>query len=353
MNSATLITGGAGFIGSNVANRLLNQGERVFLFDNLSRPHVERNIEWLKRIHGARCELRFGDVRDSRALRSAIDEAATVYHFAAQPAVSTSFSDPFHDFDVNARGTLNVLEAARISRTPPLVVYASTNRVYGEFADVPLYANATRWEPIDEAIRNGGIDEHRPLDFQGPYGCSKGAADQYVHDWGRSYGIPTVVFRLSCVYGPRQFGTEDHGWIAHFFMRALEGAPVPIHGDGRQVRDPIFVGDLVDAFVLARQHRGALAGQVFNLGGGPNSTISLLELVERITELTGGRPALAYDNWRRGDQRWYVSDTRRFATATGWKPRVEINDGLTRLCAWLRDLVRSKGSQHVSAELVV
>jgi CDP-paratose 2-epimerase len=336
-NGITVVTGGAGFIGANLAHRLLAQGERVLLLDNLSRPNVERNVEWLKRSFGSRCELRFGDVRDPRAVKAAVDAASTVYHFAAQVAVTTSLVDPISDFEVNARGTLNVLEAARCAKNPPLVVFTSTNKVYGGLPDVTMRDSGARWEPENRAIRDRGIGEDRPLDFHSPYGCSKGTADQYVHDWARSYGMSTIVFRMSCIYGPRQFGNEDQGWVAHFLIRALEGEPLTIYGDGKQVRDVLFVGDLVDAFLLARERRDALAGQAFNIGGGPGNAVSLMEILDRIGRLIGRRPELSFQEWRTGDQRWYVSDTRRFREATGWAPRVDVDEGVTRLHRWLRE----------------
>jgi len=332
-----LVTGGAGFIGTNVAARLLEAGETVRIFDNLSRAGVERNLRWLRDTYGDRVEVVAGDLRDPRAIAPAVRGVSRVFHFAAQVAVTTSLVDPIDDFDVNARGTLNLLEAIRAQDAPPPLLFTSTNKVYGGLEDVPLELRGSRYEPTDGRIRGSGIDERRPLDFHSPYGCSKGAADQYVIDYGRSFDLRTVVFRMSCIYGPHQFGTEDQGWVAHFLIRAIEGRPITIYGDGRQVRDVLFVDDLVDAMLLAHDRIDQLTGTAFNMGGGPANTTSLMELIDAIERLHGARPELIRDAWRTGDQRYYVSDTRRFAEATGWAPRVGVEEGLSRLYAWLRE----------------
>ncbi|HYD52329.1 MAG TPA: SDR family NAD(P)-dependent oxidoreductase [Gemmatimonadaceae bacterium] len=332
-----LITGGAGFVGCNLAHRLLGEGRTVVLFDNLSRAGVERNLAWLRAQHGDRVTARVADVRDRAAVEAAVRGVGEVYHFAAQVAVTTSLADPVEDFEINARGTLNLLEAIRAQAEPPSLVFTSTNKVYGELADLPTRERDTRHEPTDELARARGVSERRSLDFHSPYGCSKGTADQYVLDYARSFGIPAVVFRMSCIYGPHQFGTEDQGWVAHFLIRAIEGAPIALYGDGKQVRDVLFVEDLIDAFLLARRHIHAIAGRAFNIGGGAANTTSLNELLARISELTGERPAVTYGAWRTGDQRWYVSDVRAFGEATGWVPRTTVADGLARLHAWLRD----------------
>jgi CDP-paratose 2-epimerase len=254
-------------------------------------------------------------------------------------AVTTSLDEPLHDFEVNARGTLNLLEALRAVRDqsgqPPPLVFTSTNKVYGGLEDVPLHLRGDRYEPADEAIRENGIGEARPLDFHSPYGCSKGAADQYVIDYARTFGLPAAVFRMSCIYGPHQCGTEDQGWVAHFLMRAQQGREIVLYGDGKQVRDTLFVEDLVDAFLLAQRHMSTLSGQAFNIGGGPRNTTSLLELLDLIGELRGVAPAVRCDQWRPGDQRYYVSDTRKFQVATGWTPRVDVQTGVQRLHDWL------------------
>jgi CDP-paratose 2-epimerase len=307
----------------------------VRVLDNLSRPGVEQNLQWLRDTHGDLLETVVADVRDAAKVRQAVGGVGHVFHFAAQVAVTTSLVDPQEDFAINAQGTLNVLEAVRAQRTPPGLVMTSTNKVYGGLEDVCLVVDDGRYRPQDAGLRANGVSEARPLDFHSPYGCSKGTADQYVLDYARSFGLATTVFRMSCIYGPRQFGTEDQGWVAHFILRALRGEPITLYGDGMQVRDVLFVDDLVDAFLLARQHGARLAGRAFNMGGGPGNAISLLELLDRIEELHGERPDVEFDRWRTGDQRYYVSDTRAFQQATGWQQRVAASEGIAKLYRWL------------------
>jgi len=330
-----LITGGAGFIGTNVAHRILMSGRPVTIFDNLSRPGVEQNVAWLRDLHGSLVRFQMGDVRDHDALAAVVRQARQVYHFAAQVAVTTSLDDPFHDFEVNARGTLNLLEAVRACPRPPSVLFTSTNKVYGHLDDVPLRQARTRYEPASSAIRRDGISESRGLEFHSPYGCSKGVAEQYVLDYSRTFGLRTVVFRMSCIYGPHQFGTEDQGWVAHFLIAALRHDPLTIYGDGLQVRDILFVDDLVDAMLQAQQQVDSIGGRAFNIGGGPANTISLVELLDLIGELLGYRPFVQREAWRAADQRYYVSDTRKFCATTGWHPRIGVRVGVAQLLDWL------------------
>ncbi|MEW5792204.1 MAG: NAD-dependent epimerase/dehydratase family protein [Pseudomonadota bacterium] len=330
-----LITGGAGFIGTNLAHRLLGMGRPVLILDNLARPGVERNLQWLRDAHGERARFQLADVRDAGAVREAVTRAEQVYHLAAQVAVTTSLVNPLHDFQVNALGTINLLEAVRAQDAPPPVLVTSTNKVYGALEQVGLRLHGKRYEPEQDLLRGRGIGEDAPLDFHSPYGCSKGAADQYVLDYARSFGLATAVFRMSCIYGPHQFGTEDQGWVAHFLIRAIEDQPITLYGDGMQVRDVLFVEDLVDALLLAMERMDALSGQAFNMGGGPANSVSLLELIELIAELHGGTPGYRFGPWRVGDQRYYVSDTRKFQAATGWQPRVDVRTGVRRLYEWL------------------
>jgi CDP-paratose 2-epimerase len=332
-----LITGGAGFIGTNVAHRFLSKGHPVLLYDNLSRPGVRGNLEWLQQTHGGLVQIETADIRDPGPLRKAAKRASRVFHFAAQVAVTSSLSEPIHDFEVNARGTLNLLEALRGLENPPPVLFTSTNKVYGDLSDVGLQMNAGRYEPADPELRQNGFSESRPLNFHSPYGCSKGCACQYVLDYSRTFHIPAVAFHMSCIYGLHQFGNEDQGWVAHFLIKALQNSPITIYGDGRQVRDILFVEDLIDAFLLAHQHMGSLAGQAFNIGGSPANTISLLELLDLIGELQGGRPKTRFDAWRSADQRYYVSDIRKFSAATGWYPKVSVREGVSRLYRWLKE----------------
>lgn len=335
-SAPVLITGGAGFIGCNLAEDLLSRGLRVRLFDNLSRPGVERNVAWLRSRHGERLQLRLGDVRDPHAVDAVLRDTGPVFHFAAQVAVTTSLSDPAIDFETNARGTLNVLESIRRSPRRHPLVFTSTNKVYGHLDDIALTESATRYEPSDPAHRHG-FDESRPVSFHSPYGCSKGAADQYVLDYARTFGLPAVVFRMSCIYGEHQCGNEDQGWIAHFLLRALAERPITLFGDGKQVRDALHVDDLVDALLRAQAHIDALSGQSFNLGGGPARTTSLLELMDLIRKFHGAAPAVEFADWRAADQRYYVSDIRRFSSATGWTPRIDLPTGVARLHRWLLD----------------
>ena len=332
-----VITGGAGFIGTNLAHRLLSEGERVLIFDNLSRPGAERNLRWLLDTHGKRVQVEFADVRNPYALRRAVRHASHVFHFAAQVAVTTSLANPRHDFDVNALGTLNLLEALRGADDPAPLIFTSTNKVYGGLDDIALASDRGTYRPVDLELQQTGINEWRSLDLHSPYGCSKGAADQYIIDYARTFGLPAVVFRMSCIYGPHQMGNEDQGWVAHFLISALERRPIILYGDGMQVRDVLYVADLVDAFLLARENIRALSAQAFNIGGGPERAISLLDLLDMIDELIGERPRYELQDWRPGDQRYYVSDTSKFRAATGWSPKVTPDAGVQKLYEWLRN----------------
>ena len=329
-----LITGGAGFVGTNIADRLLRNGRRVRILDSLARPGSEANLRWLLAQHRSRLQVEIADVRDGARLRAALAGVGSVFHLAAQVAVTTSLENPEDDFTVNARGTLDLLEALRERGGEARLIFTSTNKVYGAIDDIELAETERRYRPKSELARSG-IAETRPLQFHSPYGCSKGTADQYVLDYARSYGLATAVFRMSCIYGPHQHGTEDQGWLAHFMIRAGEGEPITIYGDGKQVRDVLFVEDLVDAFLIAEQRLPDIAGEAFNIGGGPENTLSLLELIDRIAALNGRRLRLDFGNWRVGDQRWYVSDIRKFHRLTGWSPRVGVMEGVRRLHRWL------------------
>ena len=332
-----VITGGCGFIGCNLADALCSQDQPVILYDNLSRPGVDQNAEWLREKHGDLVQLEVADTRDAQTLAKCIEQAAAVFHFAAQVAVTSSLKAPVYDFDVNARGTLNLLEAVREVRNPPPVIFTSTNKVYGSLEDVDLRLNSERYEPVQDEIRACGVGEDQRLDFYSPYGCSKGAADQYILDYARTFGLPAVVFRMSCIYGLHQFGTEDQGWVAHFLINALEEHPITLYGDGKQVRDILFVDDLIEALLLARKNIRTLSGQVFNIGGGVGNTTSLRELLTLIGELHESKPRINFAHWRPGDQRYYVTNFSKFHTATGWSPRIGKVEGVRRLYDWLRD----------------
>lgn len=331
---AILITGGCGFIGANLAHALARQGRHVIILDNLSRAGTEQNAAWLRAEHPERITIEIGDVRNAEALRPLVTRASGVLHLAAQVAVTTSLQSPVEDFDINSRGTLNVLEAVRRYNPAAPLIFASTNKVYGRLIpDEAVERQGARYVPRAQRLQ-AGVDETAPLDFYSPYGCSKGAADQYVHDYARVFGLRTVVMRMSCIYGPRQFGNEDQGWIAHFLLQAMRGAPITIYGDGYQVRDALYVDDAVAAW-LAALEQARPNGQVFNLGGGPENAISLRELLGLIAELRGTPPVTRFEAWRPGDQRWYVSDTRRLAGTLGWSPGMPLTKGLAQLQHWL------------------
>ena len=329
-----LITGGAGFIGTNVARWYLQRNSAVHIFDNLSRDGVKQNVEELRRSYPGRVCFTHADVNDAGEVREAVESAERVFHFAAQVAVTTSLEDPLHDFRTNLMGTLNLLEAIRHSERKPALLFTSTNKVYGKLAQVCLRTRGARWEPEDSNLAWAGIDEQQTLAFLSPYGCSKGAADQYVLDYARSYGIKATVFRMSCIYGRHQLGSEDQGWVAHFVRQAMKGEPITIYGDGKQVRDLLFVDDLVRAMHLAHENMNAAAGEPFNLGGGSANSTSLMELLEEIRSLTGNSIEIDWGPERLGDQKWYVANTSKIRNALGWSPTTTIKEGLRALYEW-------------------
>ena len=330
-----VIFGGAGFIGTNLAARVASTGQKVRIVDNLSRQTSALNAGWLRETFPDRVELVRGDVRDRDLVKAAVSDAVAVVHFAALVAVTTSMVDPRHDFDVNLLGTFNVLEALRGRKVP--LVFASTNKVYGALAGVPLQEGPGRWEPTAELLKRTGISEAAPLQFASPDGCSKGAADQYVLDHAECYGMPNVVLRMSCIYGPHQFGNEDQGWVSHFIIAALSGEPLTIYGDGKQLRDVLFVDDVVDAYLAAITRSSSLAGRAFNVGGSPRHTLSLLELVEMLEIICDHELPVRFEPPRHGDQRFYVSDTRAFEAAASWRPKVSPAEGVRALADWLSE----------------
>ncbi len=334
MTRRYLITGGAGFIGINYAHHLLNRGEEVAIYDNLSRPGTEKNLDWLGAEHGEHAfELIIADVRDFDALREAARDADVIVHLAAQVAVTTSVADPRTDFEVNALGTFNALEAARLSGRNPVFLYASTNKVYGGMEDVVVVEEATRYRYRDLPL---GVPETRPLDFHSPYGNSKGCGDQYTRDYARIYGLPTVVFRQSCIYGPHQQGMEDQGWVAWFIIAAVTGQPITIYGDGKQVRDVLFIDDLLDVYDAAVAQIDRAAGEIYNIGGGPENTLSVWAEFGPLLERLLGRPIpVSRGDWRPGDQRVYISDIRKAERELGWKPKVGVEEGIRRLWEWV------------------
>lgn len=332
-----LVTGGAGFIGSNLVGRLLAiPGSRVRIFDNLSRAGVVRNLTWLRsKARPGTLEVIEGDVRDSQAVKRAAADAAEIYHFAAQVAVTTSVDNPAHDFQVNALGTFNVLEAARQSGRKPFLLFTSTNKVYGAMESLRVVADGTHYRAHDRKFC--GVNESAPLDFHSPYGCSKGTADQYVRDYARIYGLPTVVFRMSCIAGPRQFGNEDQGWVAHFLYSVLSGRAITIYGDGLQVRDVLHVHDLVEAMLLARKHLRVTQGNIYNIGGGMERSVSIREMLAAIEQQTGTQMLLDHGGTRPGDQPLYISDTAKMERDTGWRPHRSIADILADIHAFWRE----------------
>jgi len=344
-----LVTGGCGFIGCNIADRLATRGDDVTVFDNLARSGVRENAQWLKSRHGDRINIVVADIRDPIPVIETVREAGAVIHLAAQVAVTDSVADPVADFEINARGTLNILEAVRLHNATAPVLFASTNKVYGRLIDdTQITREDQRYRPASTELADG-ISENAPLDFYSPYGCSKGTADQYVRDYARVFGLQTVVMRMSCIYGPRQFGTEDQGWIAHFLLSALRGEPLTIYGDGYQVRDALHVADAADAWLAALDHIALVRGRVFNLGGGPSNAVSLRELIDALRRLTGHDVAYSFADWRPGDQPWYVTDTRALYAALGWQPKVPLQDGLVSLHEWLASRFGGAPQREASA----
>ena len=321
-----LITGGAGFVGANLAARLMNeQDTHITVFDNLSRRGTEHNLAWLRTLPAAK-NLRYihGDVRNAKQVSDAARHADEIYHLAAQVAVTTSIADPQSDFDTNAVGTFNVLEAARRHGRQPLFVFTSTNKVYGSLETVPVTKAGSRYRAVDRTWN--GADEDTPLDFHSPYGCSKGAADQYVRDYARIYDLPAAVFRMSCIAGQRQFGNEDQGWVAHFLYSVLLGRKITVYGDGLQVRDVLHVDDLMDAFLATRAMLPSNPGMIYNVGGGMERAVSIRELLGRIEERVGRAAKLEFSETRAGDQPLYVSSLHRITGDTGWRPTRSIDD---------------------------
>jgi CDP-paratose 2-epimerase len=336
MPQVFLITGGAGFIGSNYVYRLLSRGEQVIIYDNLSRPGAPRNLHWLTETFGSNAyQLIVGDVRDATLLSASVRQADVIVHLASQVAVTTSVLHPREDFDINALGTFNLLEAARLSGRHPIILYASTNKVYGGMECVPVIEEKTRYSYANLPM---GVSETELLDFHSPYGCSKGAGDQYVRDYHRIYDLPSVVLRQSCIYGPRQFGLEDQGWVAWFVIAAVTGRPLSIYGDGKQVRDLLYIDDLLDAYDAVLAGIDRTAGQVYNLGGGVGNAISIWQEFGPLLEKLFGRELpVIRGTWRPGDQRVFIADIRKAQHDLGWYPKVSVEEGVARLMKWVQD----------------
>ncbi len=334
MSKEYLITGGAGFIGSNYAARLIARGERVTIYDNLSRIGAPSNLHWLRSVYGMESfELIEGDVRDAQLIKKCGYTADVIIHLAGQVAVTTSVLNPREDFESNVIGTFNVLEAARFSGRQPIVIYASTNKVYGGMEEIGVVEGEKGYR---YAELTHGVPESFPLDFHSPYGCSKGSGDQYVRDYARIYKLPTVVFRQSCIYGPRQFGIEDQGWLAWFMIAAVKDRPIRIYGDGKQVRDILHIDDLLNGYDQAINLINVAAGQVYNIGGGPENTISIWKEFGPILEgFVGHEINVSWDDWRSGDQRIYVSDIRKVQRELDWGPQISVEEGVRDLFSWI------------------
>jgi CDP-paratose 2-epimerase len=329
-----IVTGGAGFIGCNVVKRLMGLSHDVVVVDDLSRRGTRENLEWLQTLG----KLTFvkQDIRDAAGVRDVVArhaDADVLLHLAGQVAVTTSVTDPRSDFEINALGTFNVLEGVRASGGKAIFLYASTNKVYGnmEHEGVALRGKRYGYKRLKR-----GVSEKAPLDFHSPYGCSKGTADQYVRDYARIYGLRTVVFRQSCIYGTRQFGIEDQGWVAWFTIAAVLGRRLTIFGDGRQVRDVLFVDDLADCYLKAVERIDRATGQVYNIGGGPENQLSLLDLIDLLGRRTGGKVKPAFADWRPGDQKVFVSDVSKAKKELGWAPKVSAKAGVEQLIDWVR-----------------
>jgi CDP-paratose 2-epimerase len=330
-----LVTGGCGFIGSHLADALAGRKEQVLILDNLSRAGTDENLAWLKNRHRTAIAFERVDMRDEDGVETLVRKSAAILHLAAQVAVTTSLEKPKADFAVNASGTLNLLEAVRRHNCHAPVIFASTNKVYGRLLDDDaVEREGKRYVPRDERLAFG-VSEDTSLDLYSPYGCSKGAADQYVRDYARVFGLRSAVLRMSCIYGPRQFGNEDQGWVAHFFLQAIKKLPITVYGDGYQVRDALYVEDAAAAWLGALDHIDAIKGRVFNLGGGYQNAVSLRELLDLIGEMLKQPPQVTFDDWRPGDQPWYVSDIRAISKSLGWAPRMKLRAGVKRLYDWL------------------
>ena len=329
-----VITGGTGFIGTNLAEYFLKKGEKVQIIDNFSRKGTKENKKYLEKNFPANLKIIKGDIRkDLKLMEKVFSEADAVFHLAGQTAVTTSIKNPRKDFEINALGTFNVLEALRKSKSNAVIIYSSTNKVYGGMEDIKITERNNRheYEEIPE-----GIKEDRLLDFHSPYGCSKGCGDQYVRDYSRIYGLNSVVFRQSCIYGKRQFGIEDQGWVAWFTIASVLGKKITIFGDGKQIRDVLYADDLVNAFDLATKEIKKTKGKIFNIGGGPENTMSLLELIAFLEEFTGKKIEYGFDKWRPGDQPIYVSNIEKAKKVFGWQPKTSAREGVKILADWVK-----------------
>lgn len=329
-----LITGGAGFVGANTAAYYLKKGKKVTIFDNFYRKGVKKNITWLKENYPKNnLTVIEGDIKNFSQIKKAVKKQDAIFHLAGQTAVTVSINNPRADFEANALGTFNVLEAVREINPKAIVLYSSTNKVYGVMGRVNTGKRGKRYYSIESPH----IGESEILDFYSPYGCSKGAGDQYTHDYARIFGLKTIVFRQSCIYGAHQFGVEDQGWVSHFTNKAIKGETITIFGNGKQVRDMLYIQDLVEAFDKAIKRTSVTSGEVYNIGGGVDNTMSLLELIEYLQDLTGKKIKLKYSPARPGDQKVYISDISKAKRDFNWKPKIGVEEGVKLLYFWLKE----------------
>jgi CDP-paratose 2-epimerase len=330
------VVGGAGFVGCNLAHAYASEGASVRIVDNLSRPGSEKNLDWLKATHGDLIDVRLADISDEAATNAALEGVTAIFHLAAQVAVTTSLSNPRADFLANAAGTLNILEYVRTRARFTPILFASTNKVYGCLEHIRVAAHEGRYEPADRQLAARGIGEDQPLALRTPYGCSKGAADQYVLDYARTFGLRAAVLRMSCVYGPHQFGNEDQGWVAHFVLRAIQDSPITIYGDGAQVRDLLHIQDAVRIYREALAQIDSIKGEAFNLGGGPSNAVGLLQLIDELRSVLRRAVKVNHGPWRMGDQPWFVADTSKLDARLGWRAQIGWREGVRDLIDWLR-----------------
>ncbi len=328
------ITGGAGFIGSNAASRFLKLGSKVVVFDNLSRNGTEKNLNWLESFKGNLC-FEKSDIRDQEKVYGSIKlhKPDLILHEAAQVAVTTSVVDPRNDMNINILGTFNVLDAIRLHSPESIFINASTNKVYGHLDQFKVDENPLRYFLTE----GNGVTENTPLDFFSPYGCSKGAADQYTIDFARLYNLKTVSLRQSCIYGYRQLGIEDQGWVAWFIIASVLGKKITVYGNGKQVRDLLFIDDLIDCYSMAAESIQVTSGKAYNIGGGPSNSLSLLEFFEVIKDISGKPLEFSKGSWRPGDQPLYISDVSKAKKDFGWSPKTKVIDGIEKLYRWVND----------------
>ncbi len=332
-----LVTGGCGFIGTNVCLFHLKHKDEVVCIDNLYRKGVEFNLKLLKNF--SNFKFYKIDIRDKKKIENVFKQYKfdIIYHLAAQVAVTLSVENPVEDFEINVLGTLNLLEATRKYQPESFFIFSSTNKVYGGMENLKIKVKNEKYYLVDYP---NGIDENFNLDFHSPYGCSKGAAEQYVRDYARIYNLKTIVFRQSCIYGPYQFGMVDQGWIAYFCIQALLDKEITIYGDGKQVRDVLYIDDLIKAYWLAYKNNKKVKGEIFNIGGGKNNTVGILEFIKYLEKKLDKKINYRFAPWRPGDQKYFVSDNKKLRKILNWYPRIDLNSGFEKLLSWLKTHIK-------------